>query len=91
MTDWMLETQLCQLRVTSDTFVGRAYSIFHLQYGYCELNVRYDHSCSVSQTNKKHKIVRACSMLYPYEGCRLVTLLDTARVNRTTFHNHSGH
>ena len=29
-TDWMVETQLCKLRGTSDTFVGRAYSIFHL-------------------------------------------------------------
>ena len=25
--DWMVETQLCELRSTSDTFVGRAYSI----------------------------------------------------------------
>ena len=28
----MVETQLCKLRNASDTFVGRAYSIFHL---YC--------------------------------------------------------
>ena len=38
-------------------------------------------------------IVRACSMLYPYEGYRKgyrsVTPLDAARVNRTIFHNHS--
>ena len=34
----MVETQLCKLRGTSDTFVGRAYSIFHLQYVFCELN-----------------------------------------------------
>ena len=27
-TDWMVETQLCKLRGTSDTFVGRAYSIY---------------------------------------------------------------
>ena len=38
----MVETQLCKLRGTSDTFVGRAYSIFHLQYVFCELNLRYD-------------------------------------------------
>ena len=36
-------------------------------------------------------IVRACSMFYPYEGYRLVTPLDAARVNRTIFHNHSVH
>ena len=32
------------------------------------------------------KIVRACSMFYPYEGYRSVTPLDGARVNRTIFH-----
>ena len=36
-------------------------------------------------------IVRACSMFYPYEGCRSVTPLDAARVSRTIFHNHSVH
>ena len=36
-------------------------------------------------------IVRTCSMFYPYEGYRLVTPLDAARVNRTIFHNHSVH
>ena len=36
-------------------------------------------------------IVRACSMLYPYEGYRSVTPLDAARVKRTIFHNHSVH
>ena len=35
--------------------------------------------------------VRACSMFYPYEGYRSVTPVDTARVNRTIFHNHSVH
>ena len=29
------------------------------------------------------KLVRACSMFYPYEGYRSVTPLDAARVNRT--------
>ena len=29
----MVETQLCKLRGTSDTFAGRAYSIFHLYSG----------------------------------------------------------
>ena len=29
-TDRMVETQVRKLRDTSDTFVGRAYSIFHL-------------------------------------------------------------
>ena len=27
-TDWIVETQLCKLRGTSDTFVGRAYSMY---------------------------------------------------------------
>ena len=36
----MVETQLCQLRGASDTFVGRAFSIFHLQYGF--VNETYD-------------------------------------------------
>ena len=29
-SDWMVETHLCKLRGASDTFVGRAYFIFHL-------------------------------------------------------------
>ena len=33
-TDWMVETQLSKLRGTSDTVVGRAYSIFHLINGF---------------------------------------------------------
>ena len=33
----MVETQLCKLRGSSHAFVGRAYPIFHLQYGVCEL------------------------------------------------------
>ena len=37
----MVETQLRKQRGTPDTFVGRAYSIFHLQYDVCELNLRY--------------------------------------------------
>ena len=37
------------------------------------------------------KIVRACSIFYPYEGYRSVTPLDAARVNRTIFHDHSVH
>ena len=37
------------------------------------------------------KIVRACSIFYPYEGYRSVTPLDAAKVNKTIFHNHSVH
>ena len=37
----MVETQLFKLRDPSDTLVGRAYSIFHLQHGVCELNPQY--------------------------------------------------
>ena len=31
---WVIETQLCKLRDTSDTLIGRAYAIVHL-YGVC--------------------------------------------------------
>ena len=34
-TDCMVETQLCKPRDTSDALVGRAYSMFHLQYVWC--------------------------------------------------------
>ena len=44
--NWMVGTQLCKLRGTSDTFVGRAYFIFHLQCGVWELNLLQ--SCSSS-------------------------------------------
>ena len=39
---------------------------------------------SVSQ-KKLQKIVRACSMFYPYEGYRSVTPLDAARVKQDDF------
>jgi len=39
----------------------------------------------------KKKIVRACSMFYPYEGYRSVTPLDAARVNRTNLKNEAEH
>ena len=38
---WAVETQLCNLRDTSDALMGRACAILHLKYGVCELNVRY--------------------------------------------------
>ena len=76
-TDRTVETQLCKLRGTSDAFV---------EYGFCELNLRYELILSFTQN-----IVRACSLFYPYEGYRSVTPLDAAGVNRTIFHNHSVH
>ena len=81
----MVETQLCKLRGTSDTFVGRAYSIFHSQHGFGELNLRYDYYYSVSQKSF------ARVLFYPYERYRSVTPLDAARVNRTISHNPSVH
>ena len=42
-TDWMVEAELCKLRGTSDMYVGRAYSMFHLKYVICELNLRHDY------------------------------------------------
>ena len=38
---WVVETQLCKLRDTSDTLIGRACAMFQLKYGVCELHV-YD-------------------------------------------------
>ena len=52
-TDRMVETQVRKLRDTSDTFVGRAYSILHLCYGVCELNLRYGFYFPVSQILRK--------------------------------------
>ena len=37
---WVVETQLCKLRDTSDTLIARACAMFHLHYGVCELNLR---------------------------------------------------
>ena len=50
----MVETQFCKLRDTSDMFVGRAYSIFHLYYGVCELtyhmvNIQFHIFCGRSK------------------------------------------
>ena len=38
---WMVETQLCKLRDTSDTLIGRACAMFQLKCGVCELHI-YD-------------------------------------------------
>ena len=37
----VVETQLCKLRDTSDTLIGRACAMFQLKYGVCELHLRY--------------------------------------------------
>ena len=47
--EWVVQTQLRKLRGTPDTFVGRAYSTFHLKHGVCELNLRHGCNYSVSQ------------------------------------------
>ena len=33
---WVVETQLCKLRDTSETLIGRACAMFQLKYGVCE-------------------------------------------------------
>ena len=38
---WVVETQLCKLRDTSDTLIGRVGAMFQLKYGVCELHLRY--------------------------------------------------
>ena len=45
----MVETQLCKLRDTSDTFIGRACAMFQLKHGVSELHLRYGCSYSVPQ------------------------------------------
>ena len=90
----MVETQLCELRGISDTFVGRAYSVFHfLLCSVCELNVRYGCYYSTKfHTFYGRSFARVLYYIfYPHERYRLVTPLDAARVNRTIFHNHSVH
>ena len=37
----MVETQLCKLRDTSDTLIGRACAVLQLKYGVCEIHI-YD-------------------------------------------------
>ena len=61
-------TQHGKLRGTSDTFVGRAYSIFifHLYYVVCELNLTY--GCYYSVSYILRKVERACSVFNPHEG-----------------------
>ena len=93
-TDWIVETQLCKLRGTSDKFVGRACSIFHIP------GIRYVIWCLwtkltiwllILSFTILRKVVRACSIFYPHGGYRSVTPLDAARVNRTIFHNYCIH
>ena len=38
---WVVETQLCKLRDTSDTLIRRACDMFQLKYSVCELHI-YD-------------------------------------------------
>ena len=79
-TDWMVETQLCNLRGTSDTFVGRAYFIFHTS--------KYIIWCLWTNPTiwllilSLRKVVRACSIFYPRERYKSVTPLDAARVEK---------
>ena len=40
-TDWMVETQLCKLRGTSETFVGRAHILRFIFYYIVLINLRY--------------------------------------------------
>ena len=94
-TDWIIKTQPCKLRGTSDTFVRRAYSILRsISFIIWFLWTKPTIWLLIPGTQfhkRKKKIVRACSLFYPYEGYRSVTPLDSARVNRTIFHNHSVH
>ena len=83
--DWIVETQLCKVRGTSDTFVGVLILSFVIWFLWTKATLWL----LIRSFTKKN--VRVCSMFYPYEGYRSVTPLDAARVNRTISHNHSVH
>ena len=92
----MVETQLCKLRGTSDTFDGRPYSIrsisFIIRYVWCLWTKPTICLLRLSKFHKRSFARALLRMFYPYEGYRSVTPLDAARVNKTTiFHNHSVH
>ena len=74
----MVETQLRKLRGTSDTFVGRAYSIFHLQnMVYKNISCEYDQWVVETQLCKLRDtsdtlIGHACAMFQlKYGVCEL--------------------
>ena len=69
---WVVETQLCKLRGTSDTLIGRACAMLQLKYGVRELHI-YDvmvfvklcaHTSAVTSTDRgveTHRLdVRVC-------------------------------
>ena len=89
-TDWMVETQLCKLRGTSDTFQRTSLDVLIL-YQVLSFIIWFLWTKPTIWLliPSITKIVRACSVFYPYEGYRSVTPLDASRVNRTIFHNHS--
>ena len=64
----MVETQLCKLRGTSDTFTSW---------------FLWTKRTILLMLSFTQNIIRACFIFYPYEGYRSVTPLDAARVNRT--------
>ena len=68
---WMVDTQLCKLRGTSDTFVY--YGLYWTKTTIWLLILSFTQN-----------IVRACSMFY-HEGYRSVTPLDAARVKQDDF------
>ena len=59
-TDCMVETQLCKLRDASDSFVGHACSIYHLQY---VLFYKSQLSCPVRLFQERTKNGRKCALL----------------------------
>ena len=75
----MVETQLCKLRGTSDTFVRRIWSLWAKPT-----------ICLLILSFTKYRSRVFCFILI-YERYRSVTPLDAARVNRTIFNNHSLH
>ena len=95
-TDWVVETQLCKLRDTSDTPVWCAYWE-HFTYKISQhilwcLWTKPTIGLLLLFHQVLRKAVRACFTFNPHEGYRSVTpLLGDTKVNRMILHNHSVH
>ena len=69
---WVVETQLCKLRDTSDTLIGRACDRFQLKYGVCELHM-YDMVVDTHSSSTSFMIRSFARVLY------LLIMKDTGR------------
>ena len=94
----VVETHLCELSDTSDTFIGRACatSIFNLQYGVYELNLRYGCWYSAAQGWLFARVLHLFFMKYtPYRTATPLGATTTRSTRRSykddAIHNHCAH